>query len=443
MRWQPGPLRLLRAVLIGLLAVSWTGLVVLALRTARSDHEQYLGRIGRDIDAQHAFLHRRLHRGGPLPMRTMLTLTFYGFSLVDSVLLAPDDAGRRRHAVAELRWILERLDDDTLRAKYVDTPPPGGGARRSVPHGVYYFGQRNLTLAGLLLIDPAPLERHVREFHANSQLLFDAFTESPIAHLESYPEHIWPADNVVALYSLAVHDRLYATSYRTAVERWIDFMSSRLDPETGLMPYKLDHRTGDPAVLPRGVTLAYSIAFLSDLAPELACGQYQAFRTHYHEWRFGLLGVREYPRHSAGPVDIDSGPIVLGIGAGASGFALAAARAMGDEPSYASLVLSAELLGAPFHWRGTRRYLLGAVPIVDAMIAWGKTRVGWLETPISWLEAKPREAGCETAPAPGRFSRGPLFALFALAAVLLAIPTCHLGRVLRGSTAHPRSAGEG
>ena len=77
------------------------------------------------------------------------------------------------------------------------------------------------------------------------------------------------------------------------------------------------------------------------------------------------------------------------------------------------------------------------------MIAWGKTRVGWLETPVSWLETDPRKAGCETAPMPGRFSRGPLFALFALATVLLAIPTCYLSLVLRGSTGHPRSTGEG
>ncbi len=186
------------------------------------------------------------------------------------------------------------------------------------------------------------------------------------------------------------------------------------------MPYKIDPTTGDAVAPPRGVTLAYSLAFLSDLAPDFAGAQYSAFRRHFHDWCFGLLGVREYPRGRAGPTDVDSGPIVLGIGAGANGFALAAARAMGDERAFASLVLSAELLGAPVTWRGAKRYLLGSMPIADAMIAWGKTRIGW-------LDAESTAARRPMSPA-GSPARRSVLALLSVAALVLAFPTWRLTR---------------
>lgn len=347
---------------------------VLTVRALRTDSAQYFEGLGADVEAQHAFLHERLHDGGPLPRRTMLTHTLYGFSLVDAVLAAPADQELRTRTVTELRWIVQRLDDPALRTRYTAT---------QVPHGVYYFGQRNLLLAGLARVDaelPVPL---AQEFHENSRQLFEAYSASPFGHLESYPEHIWPADNVVALYSLAVHDRLFGTHYRAAVDRWLDAISQRLDPTTGLIPSKLHFHTGEAIMPPRGVNLAYSIAFLADLAPEVARDQYEGFRQHFFDRWFGLVTVREYRRGTEGAIDVDSGPIVLGLGAGANGLALAAAKAMADEETFSDLLVWSELLGLPMSRQDRKRYLFGIEPIADAVIVWGKTRRGWLGPPTA------------------------------------------------------------
>ena len=45
----------------------------------------------------------------------------------------------------------------------------------------------------------------------------------------------------------------------------------------------------------------------------------------------GLVGFREWPRGVERPADMDSGPIVFGIGTAASALAIGAARAQGDE----------------------------------------------------------------------------------------------------------------
>lgn len=54
----------------------------------------------------------------------------------------------------------------------------------------------------------------------------------------------------------------------------------------------------------------------------------------------GFRAVREYPPGQDGPVDIDSGDIIMGFGQGASGFAIAAAAAMNDLPLYEELCSS-------------------------------------------------------------------------------------------------------
>ncbi len=71
--------------------------------------------------------------------------------------------------------------------------------------------------------------------------------------------------------------------------------------------------------------------------------------------------------------DGDTGPIVAGLGTSASAFALAAARAEGDTATAEALRRTGELLGLPaVSWWG-KRYLGGAVPLVDIFALWTRT----------------------------------------------------------------------
>ncbi len=67
------------------------------------------------------------------------------------------------------------------------------------------------------------------------------------------------------------------------------------------------------------------------------------------KYNLGLLSVfREYPSENSLPADYDSGPIIFGAGAAATGLALCGAKYQGDYYTYFQLVnaLKAAELGA-------------------------------------------------------------------------------------------------
>lgn len=78
--------------------------------------------------------------------------------------------------------------------------------------------------------------------------------------------------------------------------------------------------------------------------------------------------MRERPRADPGAGDIDSGPVILGYGVSASGFAMGPARSFGDRERYAGLYATAELFGAPQRSeRHGHRHLTGG-PLGDAVL---------------------------------------------------------------------------
>ena len=76
--------------------------------------------------------------------------------------------------------------------------------------------------------------------------------------------------------------------------------------------------------------------------------------------------VREYPAGQHGRGDIDSGPIVLGYGVSATGFALGAARAHGDARTFRALYATLHLFGAPRRDDGGLELLSGG-PLGNAI----------------------------------------------------------------------------
>lgn len=353
----------------------WLVLFNLIFRVTAVRATAYQAKVGPDIEAQLAYIRARLHEPDsvafrqPNPVWVVFAHTLYGFTLVNTVLLDPDNQARRTEAVRELTWILERLDHPATRYGFGST---------QVPYGVFYLGERNLTLAGLMLIDPTPDASYEQEFHDNSRRLYEAFMESPSAHLETWPGAAWPADNVPALYSLVMHDRLYGTRYRAAAERWVEVMTTTRDPATGLMTSRIDYASGEPLDLPRGCALSLTFAFLPDFAPDFAKTQYAAFRQHFFKTTLGFAGIREYPPRRSRRGDIDSGPIFLDVGAAATGIGIAATRAMGDTATFESIVQLSEIIGLPLHLGGQKSYLFGQLLVGDEFQVWGKTITPWV-----------------------------------------------------------------
>jgi hypothetical protein len=138
----------LKLLLAALLLFLWFALFSLVLRVSAIQAADYQGRVGPDVAAQLAFIRTRLRRlDGPAieqlgPVKAVFVHTFYAFSLVNTVLLDPENQVRRSEAIEELKWVLERLRDPAVKQGFSAT---------QVSDAVFYLGERNLTQSAFSL----------------------------------------------------------------------------------------------------------------------------------------------------------------------------------------------------------------------------------------------------------------------------------------------------
>lgn len=358
--------------LVILLALAWfllrgAALSLTALPSEPAERQRLVG-------GQLAFLEHALRHGGAardmqrlFPEGASFILTLYGMASANHAEQSPPGPAREA-TLAELRWAAAELNQPYAVAPFVDT---------QVRRGVFWLGQRNMLLARLLALTPAaqrPPEL-VKEFHDNSATLTAAFLASPTHHLDSYIGMCWPADNVTALASLLIHDRLFGTDRAAAYRAWKAWTLAHADPPTGLPAGKLDQKTGALHEPARGCANSWIIGLLGREDPAFAAELYQKYLAHFGLRSLGFRMLREYPAGRALEADVDSGPIVWGAGVTATGAGLAAARAAGDLTMAGDIANLASVFGYP-RWhnldgRPARDTLFGQLPMGDAFLAWG------------------------------------------------------------------------
>jgi hypothetical protein len=79
------------------------------------------------------------------------------------------------------------------------------------------------------------------------------------------------------------------------------------------------------------------------VAPEAAAAWWASSRAALLVTVGPATGVREWPAGEEHPADIDSGPIVAGMGAAATGFGIGASRAIGDDATHRALLRTEQL----------------------------------------------------------------------------------------------------
>lgn len=242
-----------------------------------------------------------------------------------------------------------------------DRFPTAGG----LPHGMFY--EAWTTRLG---VSVARLERSLGEppdttaLAASCRRLNAVLTAGPV-FVESYSGLAWPADTVVGAAALAGCGDVLETSDRQTARAWVQRASAFVDPATGLLSHSA---MGSGS---RGSSTALMIPFLAEIDTSYAESQYARFIQSFPTRVAGIFpAVREYPNGSAGPGDIDSGPILLGVSAPATVVGIAAARSVGDLDTADALYASTEMVGVPTEWGGRRRYGFGALPVGDAFRAW-------------------------------------------------------------------------
>jgi hypothetical protein len=115
---------------------------------------------------------------------------------------------------------------------------------------------------------------------------------------------------------------------------------------------------------------------MAQFAPQEARELYDNYRRSYFKSWHDLGGFREWPPGEDYGMNSDTGPILLGIGFAASGFAVGPARLFHDEEAYRTVMRTGALIGFPLRWRGRRWYLFAPL-LGEAILFNGETATPW------------------------------------------------------------------
>ncbi|MDF1697554.1 MAG: hypothetical protein P1U56_17045 [Saprospiraceae bacterium] len=113
--------------------------------------------------------------------------------------------------------------------------------------------------------------------------------------------------------------------------------------------------------------------FLVEIDEIFTREQFQLYKKHFLDKRLGLYGVREHPKGVNSSGDIDSGPVIWGIGGAASVVGQRAMWKNGAIEEAKSIRNNLESFGMTITFNEKKKYLLGALPIADAFLCWSNS----------------------------------------------------------------------
>jgi len=318
--------------------------------------------------AQLAYLEQRMHAGLPdamqrlFPEGAVFTDALYGLAWCQLAQRSPMDKALRVHALTEARYALADMERPSVQARFASAD--------TLTFGVFYTGWRNLLIGAIALLDTKDTALQAR-WEEECATLRNAFGAARSPFLCSYPGMAWPADNVVAMASLARHARAHGITDDAVLRNWVDRVRMHRD-ERGLVPHAWDPVADRMAEASRGSSQVLMNALLPTVDSALAAEQFQGFCTHFLMERCGVPVVREHPHDVMRSGDVDSGPVILGAGASATVVGAAAFRANGDLFHAQELDATCEGFGLATG-EACKRYLLGVLPITDLFIVWART----------------------------------------------------------------------
>ena len=178
-------------------------------------------------------------------------------------------------------------------------------------HGTF-LGQFNLALSVYLLRYEDKEFQQIND-HL-SQVLLKAFKEVQYAQINSYPSLTWSFDSIPALLSVKLNRSISAQEKELAVEEHIKWLSVIASDKKTRLPYSVYSKSFQE--VPRGCDLSFRLPLLYFLDQGFAKKIYGDYCQFF--WKIGALtGFREYQNDDHGE-DVDSGPILMGVGATAT-----------------------------------------------------------------------------------------------------------------------------
>jgi hypothetical protein len=199
----------------------------------------------------------------------------------------------------------------------------------------------------------------------------------PVLCAESYPNECWLFCNTVALAAVRMADVLDGSDHSPFLSSWIDTAKAKLvDAKTGMLisAFAVDGTPAECASGPEGSSIWMASHMLQIVDEEFARDQYRRARRELGRSFLGFGYSREWPGGLEGVMDVDSGPVIPGLGASASasGLAIMGAASFGDLGYFRSLLASLEFAGFPREREGRLRYH-ASNPVGDAVLLYAMT----------------------------------------------------------------------
>lgn len=301
------------------------------------------------------------------PEGYVLFYSIYGLTWAEFIKNLKKDNDKYEEGISEIEKSLTALKDSITLSRFHQNLP--------LEYGAFYRGWTNYLLGKYLDILPSKNKKKqdVLTFKKNCSDIACALDKYKHPFLETYTESSWPADVVVAMASLKLHDNLFDDEYAKSINKWMSDIMSHLDPDTDLIPHLIDGNSGRMLQGARGSSQSLMLPFLFELDTILAKGHYEIYKARFLFENYGVYGIYEFPDGTKMESDVDSGPVIFGLGASATIASQRTFYVFGDRKYSKRIRNQNEITGFPITIHNKKRFLAGKMLMADVFIAWANS----------------------------------------------------------------------
>ena len=199
-----------------------------------------------------------------------------------------------------------------------------------------YLEKENVFYRMLLVLGLSSYERITggTQYHAlmsrQRVTLAEELGKAKLHLRDDYPDECYPADVLWAVAAIQRAGRLDGARHDKLAKSLMVAFGGPLKAAEGLPAFQAESRSGRVLQGARGCGNSGILLFASELDPVVAGRWYDAYERNFWKDTGWIAGFTEMPRKShENLMDVDSGPVLCGIGSVSSAFGIGAAKTVG------------------------------------------------------------------------------------------------------------------
>jgi len=287
---------------------------------------------------------------------------------------AQRDPALTTEAIGVAKQAYENLETEEGREVFPADLPPD--------HGAFYSAWKVHLLAGIVMLQSSESSEAEESDLAALKQQCDAWQtlleSSSQPFFSSYHNATWPCDTLPAIHAMKTCDRItQQNKYQATIDQWLDDAKDAVDSTTGLIPHS-NLSDGDQTGQGRATSQMIILRMLPDIDPVFAKQQYEVFREQFLTTFAGIPCLFEYAQGNGSSVgDVDTGPLIFGRSLSATVFMIGVAQIYNDQPIADAIAQAGEAVGLPWTSGDEKRYVAGALPLGDIMVAYSQNAKPW------------------------------------------------------------------